>query len=337
MTAVIPSTDLLAVGEAMTLLDPVQEGPLENVRSFVPRVAGAEANVLVTASRMGARTVFVSAVGADPFGRFVRRTLDEQGVDTSRMVTIADRPTGVFFKERLPDGHRRVYYYRDDSAAANLNWSHFRAADLPTPTVFVASGLSLGLGRPQGMSDVVEQMLVTMAERGSTIVFDANIRSQLWSDDTARADFARLRGYVDVLLAGEDELAVLMPPGGAAAAAELVSSGMRAVFIKAGGEGATLHQAAGSTPLPPFPLQRVVDTVGAGDAFAAGVVIGILNDWDMTCSGQLGARLGAAAVGATGDWEAIPAAASPTDLHAEYVAAAGTAEQCGPIPEISAP
>jgi 2-dehydro-3-deoxygluconokinase len=107
--------DVLAVGEVMGLLDPDGDGPLEDVRRFSLRVAGAEGNVLIALSRLGYSTALVSAVGADPVGRLVRRTLAQQGVDVRHVRVDPTAPTGVFFKERFDDGERRVYYYRRGS------------------------------------------------------------------------------------------------------------------------------------------------------------------------------------------------------------------------------
>jgi 2-dehydro-3-deoxygluconokinase len=112
--------EVVGIGEVMGLLDPDGSGPLEDAQHFTLRVAGAEANVLIAVARLGHRAALVSAVGDDPVGRLVRRTLEAQGVDTDLVHTHPDAQTGVFFKERFEDGLRRVYYYRDGSAASRL-------------------------------------------------------------------------------------------------------------------------------------------------------------------------------------------------------------------------
>ena len=172
--------EVLGIGEVMGLLDPDGSGPLEDAQHFTLRVAGAEANVLIAAARLGHRAALVSAVGNDPVGRLVRRTLETQGVDTSLVQTDPVAPTGVFFKERFDDGLRRVYYYRDGSAASRLTPADALLEHIGTPGVLVVSGLSLGLGRPQGLSAVVRHAVERFAAAGCTVVFDPNIRPGVW-------------------------------------------------------------------------------------------------------------------------------------------------------------
>ena len=312
--------EVLGIGEVMGMLDPDRPGPLEDAEHFVLRVAGAETNVLIATARLGHRAALVSAVGDDPVGRLVRRTLEAQGVDASFVQTDAAAPTGVFFKERFDDGLRRVYYYRGGSAASRLTPAAARLEGIGTPGVLVVSGLSLGLGRPEGLSAVVRNAVERFAAAGSTVVFDPNIRPGVWDGERARDDFAQIRSSVHVLIAGDDEMAVLAPGLAVPQAAEaLCADGLRAVVVKAGSEGAVLYERGRATPVAPFPVARVVDPVGAGDAFAAGVVTGLLRDWPLLDGVRLGALLGAKAVTTSGDWEAVPAGQSPARLLESYL------------------
>ena len=314
--------EVIGIGEVMGLLDPDGSGPLEDAEHFTLRVAGAEANVLIAVARLGHRAALVSAVGDDPVGRLVRRTLQAQGVDTNLVHTDPNAQTGVFFKERFDDGLRRVYYYRDGSAASRLTPAEAMLERVGTPAVLVVSGLSLGLGRPAGLAAVVRRAVGRFAATGCTVIFDPNIRPGVWDGARARADFAEIRGDVDVLIAGRDEMAVLMPDLPVPQAAEaLCAEGMRAVVVKAGSRGAELYERGRSWPVAPFPVATVVDPVGAGDAFAAGVVTGILRGWPLLDGVRLGAVLGAKAVTTSGDWEAVPAGQSPQLLLDAYLAA----------------
>ena len=84
-------------------------------------IAGAESNLCIGLSRLGVGARFISRVGNDPFGERIRSVLAQEGVDTQALVTDPEAPTGVFFREHLPDGQRRVYYYRQNSAASKLS------------------------------------------------------------------------------------------------------------------------------------------------------------------------------------------------------------------------
>jgi 2-dehydro-3-deoxygluconokinase len=315
------SHEVLGIGEVMGMLDPDRPGPLEDAEHFTLRVAGAEANVLIATARLGHRAAMVSAVGNDPVGRLVRRTLATQGVDIGEVQTDPVAPTGVFFKERLDDGLRRVYYYRNGSAASQLTPADVRLERIGTPGALVVSGLSLGLGRPAGLSAVVRDAVERFASEGCTVVFDPNIRPGVWGGADARADFEQIRANVDVLITGRDELTALMPDSPVPQAAQkLCAEGMRAVVVKAGADGAVLYDREGVWPVAPVPVAGVVDPVGAGDAFAAGVVVGLLRGWPMLDGVRLGAVLGASVLTSSGDWEGIPADQSPESLLDSYLA-----------------
>lgn len=326
MSEVDVALDVLAVGEVMGLLDPETDGPLEDAGRFTLRIAGAEANVLIALSRLGHTTSLVSSVGTDPVGRLILRTLVEQGVDTRRVHQDEGAPSGIFFKERFSDGLRRVYYYREGSAASRLTPADAGLHDIAPPRFLVVSGLSLGLGRPGGLAAVAREALDRFAPTSTTVVFDANLRPGLWDGELAERDFAQIRNQVDILLAGRDELTALTRGDADESAQRLCTEGMQAVVVKDGVRGAVLHEATGVTVIDPYPVERTVDPVGAGDAFAAGLVCGLLRGWAPRDSARLGAMLGASVVTASGDWEAVPTGPEPAALLAQYEATLGLLE-----------
>lgn len=313
--------DVLAIGEVMGLLDADAVGPLEDVRRFTLRVAGAEGNVLIALTRLGHRTTLVSAVGSDPVGRLVLRTLSEVGVDVSLVHVDPDAPTGVFLKERFDDGLRRVYYYRAGSAASRLSLSDTALDGLGglSARLMVLSGLSLGLGGPSGLAGGARTLLRRLADGGTTVVFDANLRAGIWDGAQASQDFLEILPDLDVLLAGREEMATLVPGRDPAQAAQaLCNDGLRAVIIKDGAHGAMVHERSGATYIQPYPVCEVVDPVGAGDAFTAGVASGLLQGWSMGDCARVGAVLGARAVTVSGDWEALTEPTDPRTLLHTY-------------------
>lgn len=316
--------DVIAIGEVMGLLDPEASGPLEDVGRFRLRVAGAEGNVLITLARLGHSTALVSAVGADPVGRLVTRTLAEQGVNIDRVRVDPRSRTGVFFKERLGDGERRVYYYRHGSAASCLSPADVDLDRIGLPRVLTLSGVTLGLGDGTGLSSVARKALAWAAPNHCRVVFDPNLRPSLWDGSKAVREFAEILPHIDVLLAGRDELAALLPTSEPDdAARSLCQAGLSAVVLKDGARGAVVYERTRVTRIDPYPVDVVVDPVGAGDAFAAGVISGLLRDWPVRDGARVGAVLGARAVTISGDWESATTADEAPLLLEEYTSVLG--------------
>lgn len=315
--------EVVALGEMMGLLDPEADGPLENVPSYRLRVAGAEGNVLINLARLGHRTAFVSAVGVDPLGRLVTRTLAEQGVGIEHVVVRPNAPTGVFFKERLNDDQRRVYYYRERSAAARLTPEDVQFDRLGSPQVFTLSGVTLGLGDGEGLAATARAALRwAAASPGCRVVFDPNLRPALWDGPRAATEFRSILPFVDVLLAGRQEMATLFPGTDPHdASRRLAGSEVEAVVLKDGADGAVVYEGDEVVRVDPYPVANVVDPVGAGDAFAAGVISGLLHGWPVREGARVGAVLGAQAVTVSGDWEGIPPGGDAARLLDQYASA----------------
>src|SRR4051812_1894490 len=113
-------TDVVTLGECMAVLFPERPMGLDRAPRLRLDIAGTESNTAIGLARLGHRARFISRVGDDPFGRRIRQTLIHEGVDTTFLQTDAEAPTGVFFREPLADGLRRVYYYRAGSAASSM-------------------------------------------------------------------------------------------------------------------------------------------------------------------------------------------------------------------------
>jgi 2-dehydro-3-deoxygluconokinase len=299
--------DVLGVGEPMALFEAANPGPLERSPSFVLRLAGAEVNLLIGVARQGRTAALLSAVGDDPFGRFVVDRLRGQRVDVGDVRVDPRRRTGVFFKELTGDDRRRVYYYRDGSAASALDIGALEVLTTRRPRVLTVSGLTLGLGEDDGLGATARSALRLAHERGTTTVFDANLRPGLFDGDAAAGIFDELCPSLDLVLAGRDELTALVPGKEPIAAAEsLLARGCRGVVVKDGARGSTVVTSEVRTEVPPLPVADAVDPVGAGDAFGAGVVVGHLRGWTLPDAARLGSVLGGRVVQTRGDWEGIP-------------------------------
>src|SRR5581483_4814061 len=112
--------DVVCLGEMMVMLVATEVGPLRSAETFRKHVAGSEANVAIGLARLGHRAGWISRLGNDEFGLYIRNFLRGEGVDVSQVIFDPDHPTGVAFKERRERGARNVIYYRRGSAASHL-------------------------------------------------------------------------------------------------------------------------------------------------------------------------------------------------------------------------
>ncbi|MGW4646879.1 sugar kinase [Kitasatospora sp. NPDC004289] len=278
--------------------------PLQLGGSLALSVAGAEANVAIGLSRLGHSVRWVGVTGEDEFGRLVRRTLRAEGVDLScAAVDQGGAPTGlVVFEPRVAD-LVRVAYYRAGSAGSRLAPRHLAAALGEGASVVHLTGVTAALG--PGPRAAVE---AAAGSDGAAICLDVNYRSKLWSREAAGEALRPLVPLLDVLVASDDELE-LAAPAGAGCEAErveaLLALGVGEVVVKRGAEGAEVFTVDGSVARPAVRVP-VRDTVGAGDAFVAGYLSGLLDHLPVEGRLERAVTTGAFAVAAAGDWEGLP-------------------------------
>ncbi|GAA0284400.1 sugar kinase [Cryptosporangium japonicum] len=276
------SFDVVCVGESMALVTPDPPGPLAAGGPMRLDVAGAESTVASYLAQLGARVTWVSAVGADPLGSLVRSRIGSYGVDVSFVVVDPDAPTGVFFKDPGAAG-TTVHYYRAGSAASRLG-----PLTLPAARVVHLSGITPALS--PSCARLVEAALGT----GFTS-FDVNYRPGLWSVEQAAPVLAELARRADVVFVGLDEAQTLWGVRTAADVRKLLPEPGR-VIVKDGAVGAY-----SDSEFVPAPVVDVVEPVGAGDAFAAGYLLGLLRDAPEAERLRLGHRVAGAALRVTGD------------------------------------
>jgi 2-dehydro-3-deoxygluconokinase len=302
--------DLVTLGESMLLLVAEQAGPLGEATSFRRHVAGAESNVAIGLVRLGHTAGWISRLGDDDFGRAVLLRIRGEGVDTSRVVLDATAPTGVFFREQhtSPDRPIEVVYYRRGSAASRLGVVDLDAGYIGSARFLHLTGITPALSAT--CREAVFAAVEIARASGVSVAFDPNYRSKLWAPDEARRVLGDLASRCDIVLPGLDEAQLLTGESDAETAARrlhLAGGGQtRMVVVKLGARGALAITADQVVHAPARALQRIVDPVGAGDAFAAGLLAGLLRDMQIDAALDLANRCGAFAMTGPGDMEALP-------------------------------
>ncbi|GIG60744.1 sugar kinase [Longispora fulva] len=297
----------VCLGESMAVLVPESPGPLDEVETFRRGIGGAESNVARGLAALGTRTAWLSRVGDDGFGRHLVGALRADGVDVSGVETDPDRPTGLYVKEigagpphDLPVGRSRLHYYRAGSAASAMGPEF---VDRPAVAALLAEADMLHLsGITAALSDsclALVHHLMIGRRAGQVVSFDLNWRPALWRDYDP-AVLRPLLDAADVVLLGADEALAAFGVNTPDKLRELLPS-PRSLVIKDGALRATTVDRQGGCVTEPALAVDVVDAVGAGDAFAAGYLTGVLRDLDEPRRLRLGHLTAAATLVVTGD------------------------------------
>jgi 5-dehydro-2-deoxygluconokinase len=310
------SFDLITIGRSSIDLYANEIGsPFERIGSFAAYVGGSPTNIAVAARRLGLNVALLTAVGDDKVGSFILKFLDDEGVETSFIPRKpGSRSSAVLLGIQPPDRFPLVFY-RDNAADMQLTIDDVLAAPIASARAVEVSGT--GLSREPSRSATF-----LAAERarqaGATVYLDLDFRADQWHDPRAYGVNVRaILRYVDVAMGTEEEInaAMLSDPDQLRVVDQQVSapeiggdveanieallalpSGPEALIVKRGPAGATVHL-PGNAPLAVagFPVE-VQNVLGAGDAFAGGLIYGRLQGWDWYRSARMGNACGAIVV-----------------------------------------
>jgi 2-dehydro-3-deoxygluconokinase len=300
--------DVALFGEAMLLLVADRPGPIENATSFHKRTAGAETNVAIGLARLGLKVGWASRLGTDSMGRSLIASMKGEGIDCSHVITDATQRTGFQFKGRVTDGSDPpVEYHRKGSAASHMGPADVDEAWLRSARHLHATGVFPAISEAS-LQAAIKTMDVMRAV-GRTISFDTNLRPTLWaSTEVMRHWINHLASFADWVLPGIEEGLLLTGQDTAEGIARFYRDlGAKLVVVKLGAAGAYFDSAVSGTGyVDGFPVKEVVDTVGAGDGFAAGVISALLEGRSVRDAVRRGAWIGARAVQVLGDTEGLP-------------------------------
>jgi 2-dehydro-3-deoxygluconokinase len=299
--------DVVTWGEALALLVADEVGPFEEVERYTRRLAGAETNVAIGLARLGLKVGWASRVGNDAFGRFIRKRVAAEGVDVSRVLTDMEFRTAIQLKAKAVDGaDPAIEYYRKGSAASHLSLADFDADYFGAARHLHATGIAPALS-PTTMAFAHHAMEV-MRAAGKTISFDPNLRPMLWpSKEVMAQQLNALAFKADWVLPGLSEGKILTGyEDPREIAGFYLERDVKMVVIKLGAEGAYWRTGEGEGRVAGVPVKEVVDTVGAGDGFAVGVISGMLEGLPVAQAVMRGNCIGAFAIQVVGDMEGLP-------------------------------
>ncbi|MFD8863826.1 MULTISPECIES: sugar kinase [Streptomyces] len=290
--------EFVTCGEAMLLMVAEPGVPLERATVFRRSVAGAETNVATGLARLGHHTRWLGRVGDDPSGRSVLAALRADAIDTSYAVVDPSAPTGLLLRDSHPARAIDVQYHRAGSAASRLT------ADELTAEMVAGARLVHITGITPMLSDSAHTATLRLLElaraAGATVSFDPNIRLKLGTTERWRTVVAPLLEQSDITLAGEDELELL-----GMTAHGLLAAGVTTAVVKHRDKSATCSTADGTWRQDAFRVPAA-DPVGAGDAFAAGFLSGVLSGTPYDHCLAAAAAVAALVVQCTTDTDGLP-------------------------------
>lgn len=288
----------------MITLNPEETGPLRFVTRFERKIGGAELNFAIGCARLGMHAKWLSRLGEDEFGRVIYNFARGEGVDVSDVVYVKEYPTSLNFKEIREDGSGKTFYYRHQSPILTLNPEDITDEMFANIDLVHLTGVFLAIDTKN--LDIAMRVIEIAKQKDIPLSFDPNIRLKLWSIEEARSAFMEIFPYTDILLAGSDEIRLIIGNDSEESLEKFATENkIGQLVIKEGANGSKVYSKSVWHKKEAFPVNPV-DTVGAGDGFDAGYIYGYLNDLSIDDRLTFANGVGALVTTVSGDNEGLP-------------------------------
>lgn len=297
--------DVVTIGETMALLTPEGSPLMRYASTYSRKFGGAETNVAIGLVRLGHTSGWISKVGNDELGKGMLSFIRGEGVDVSQVKFSQEAPTGLYFKEVRNGGDVRVQYYRKGSAASTLSTDDLNEDYIAKAKYLHITGITPALS--ESCYETVMKAIQIAKKHQVKVIFDPNLRKKLWSEEKARTVLLEIAALADIILPGVDEGKFMFGESDPNKLGQLfLQHGAKLVVLKVGAKGAYYFTDNSSDLVPGFPVETVIDPVGAGDGFAAGVISGLLEGLPIEKAVLKGNAVGAMATQIPGDFEGLP-------------------------------
>ncbi len=299
-------SEVILFGEPMALFVADTVGPLEDVEHFTRSLAGAEVNVCIGLTRLEHKATYITRLGDDPLGKYVEKFLEKEGIGTEFITFDPVFRTGIQLKNKVVEGDPYAPYYRKGSAASHISAKEIDAIDFKGIKHVHITGI------PPALSESCRQATYRLFERAKEnnifISFDPNLRPALWeSKEIMIQTINDLASKADMVLPGTAEGLILMGSENPEEIADFYQNlGVKTIVIKLGGKGAYVRTENESYTVEGFKVEKVIDTVGAGDGFAVGVISGRLEGLSLKDCVRRGNAIGAIQIQHVSDNEGLP-------------------------------
>lgn len=311
-------TEVLTIGEPLALFASKNlNQTIGNSSDFTKYLAGAEVNVAIGINRLGHSVEYVSQVGNDPFGNFIINELHKNHILTSNITRADGYTTGIEFKSLTDHGDPQTFYLRKNSAATHIDIDIAQEIAVSDFKLAHFTGIFPALSSKTYQATI--NLIKKLTENDIPICFDPNLRSALWSSkEKMRETLNYLAKSATIFLPGLSEARILTNLN----SPEEISNyyfqenpRLKLLIIKDGAKGAYIFTKNSFTAfVPSFKVNKVVDTVGAGDGFALGLITALLEKKELKQAVRQANAVGALAIQVRGDNTGYPTQAQLSDF-----------------------
>ena len=271
--------DVVALGEL--LIDFTKNGVSNQGNGlFEACPGGAPCNVLAMLRKTGKSCAFVGKVGDDMFGKLLRDTIEEAGINADNLIMDAYIPTTLAFVKTFANGDRDFSFYRKPGADMMLTAEELPPEIIENAKIFHFGTLSMT--HPGIRAATVKA--IELAKQGSALIsFDPNLRPPLWDDlEEARKQIAWGLGKCDILKIADNELLFMTGEKDFVKGAAILHAqypNIKVLNVTAGADGSySFYGEDEPVFVPSFQLGGTIETTGAGDTFCASVLNFILEN-----------------------------------------------------------
>lgn len=309
----------MLIGEPMVIFYANDYGSLAEVSQFTKGLAGAEVNVGIGLSRLGHEVSYLTKLSNDELGKYIFEYLQKEKFDLTHTQISPNLPVGVMYKNKVKTGDPETLYYRKGSAASTLNIEDVKGIDFSQLKLLHLTGIPLALS--ESLREVSFYLIKEARKHGCLITFDPNLRPSLWeSEELMIQTINEIALLADVFLPGLGEAQLLT---GLTEITDIsnyyLERGVSQIVIKDGGKGAFIQSRDQKGQMVDgFKVESIIDTVGAGDGFAVGIVDGLLRGLSLAQGCENANAIGAIQIQDASDNEALPTLAELTHFKETY-------------------
>lgn len=263
--------DVVTLGEL--LIDFTENGISDQGNQlFEANPGGAPCNVLAMLTKLGKKTAFIGKVGNDMFGRRLKDSLEEVGIDTRNLVMDEEVHTTLAFVHTFEDGDRDFSFYRNPGADMMLTKDEVQDELIKSSRIFHFGTLS---STHEGVREATRHAIQVAKENGLIITFDPNLREPLWKDlEDAKAAIEYGMGQCDVLKISDNEVEFMTGTNDYTAGVAKIRErfDIPLILVTMGKEGSRAYYDGRMVEAAPFLQENTIETTGAGDTFCASIL-----------------------------------------------------------------